>query len=310
VLLGAEALDDAGVYLLSDDLALVQSIDFFTAVVDDPFAFGQIAAANSLSDLYAMGADPITALNIIAFPEFGELGLDVLSEILRGGYDKCAEANVPIIGGHSIDDKEPKYGLAVTGTANPNRLWKKSGAQPGDSLVLTKPLGTGILATAIKGGMASEDEIQSVIKTAGALNRSAMEAAKDFDIHAATDVTGFGLINHLVEICRHSGVGALVSMETIPVLGGVREFIGQGIIPGGTTANLAFAEASLIVEPGVTEDEKIIACDAQTNGGLLLCLPQDQAEDLIQSLRERGTLAWATIGTIVPSDPPIVRLNR
>jgi len=308
VLIGADSVDDAGVYLLADDLALVQTLDFFTPITDDPYAFGQIAAANALSDVYAMGATPITALNIIAFPEKGDLGLDVLGAILRGGHDKCAEAGVPILGGHSIDDKEPKYGLSVTGTAHPARLWRKDGAKPGDKIILTKPLGTGILATAVKAGKASAEDERRMIETASALNRRAKETAENFDVHAATDVTGFGLANHLLDVVRQSGVSAVVSVGALPVLPGVRGFIEEKIIPGGTKNNLAHAAEHLVSDQGISDTDRLVACDAQTSGGLLLFVPAAQADELAEQLAKAGTLAHAIIGDVVAADCPTLRL--
>ncbi len=306
VLIGVSGADDAGVYLLSDGLALVQTVDFFTPVVDDPYEFGRIAAANALSDIYAMGATPITALNIIAFPEYGDLGLDVLAEILRGGQDKCAEAGVAIIGGHSIDDKEPKYGLAITGTVDPKAMWTKGGAKPGDVLILTKPLGTGILSTAIKYGDATSAQIDSVIQTAQTLNKDAARIAGKYGIHAATDITGFGLINHLLDICTASGVGAVVSASALPVLSGVRELIEKQVIPGGTMKNLDHAGQALITE--LPKIDQIIAADAQTSGGLLLCAPKDNARQLQRELEDFGTPASAIIGEIVESLTPSLTL--
>jgi selenide, water dikinase len=285
-------------------------VDFFTPIVDDPYAFGLIAAANALSDVYSMGAKPITALNIIAFPDGDEPGMDVLSEILRGGYDKCEEAGVVILGGHSVDDKEPKYGLAVTGTVHPDRFWTIKGAQPGDKLVLTKPLGTGILSTAIKGGKANPEQIELLIQTASALNKSAAEAAASFDIHAATDVTGFGTANHLLDLCKASDVGAEVSISALPLLSGVRELVEAKVLPGGTKRNLQHARPDLDLGPEVTETDALIFADAQTSGGLLFAVPEEQAESLRKALIDCGTLAAAIIGQITPSEAGKIRLVK
>lgn len=309
VILGVDDMDDAGVYLLREDLALVQTVDFFSPIVDDPYAFGQIAAANSLSDIYAMGAEPITALNIIAFPEGDDPGMDVLGRILLGGRDKCEEAGVPILGGHSVDDKEPKYGLAVTGIIHPDDLWSKSGARPGDKLILTKPLGTGILATAIKKGAASPDQIKAVIETASGLNKSAAEAGRKFSVHAATDVTGFGLVNHLLDICKMSKVGARINYHALPVLDGVLEFIRQDVVPGGSRRNRNHAGLKFIVNPALSDSEALVACDAQTSGGILFAVSAEQAEDFVAALIETKSLAHAVIGEITDSPEPVVRLE-
>lgn len=309
VLMGVDVADDAGVYLLHEDLALVQTVDFFTPIVDDPYAFGQIAAANSLSDVYCMGANPITALNIIAFPEGDEPGMNVLQQILRGGFDKAAEAGVAILGGHSVDDPEPKYGMAVTGIVHPKKIWSKKGARVGDRLVLTKPLGTGILATAVKKGSPKPEWVDALIRTASTLNRAGAEAAKPFNVHAATDITGFGLVNHLYEICKPSNVGAEISFGALPVLEGVPELIEADMIPGGTRTNLNFAAGFLEVETILSEVARLIASDAQTSGGILFAVPADQVDEFTAALAERGALAHAVIGEIFETDRPVVRLN-
>lgn len=309
ILVGVNAGDDAGVYLLRDDLALVQTVDFFTPIVDDPFAFGQIAAANALSDVYSMGAVPITALNLIAFPSGDEPGMEVLSAILKGSYEKAKEAGVSIIGGHSVDDKEPKYGMAVTGTVHPEKFWAKKGARPGDLLVLTKPLGTGIIATAIKKGTPDPKWVRMLIETASALNKSGADAAKDFEVHAATDVTGFGLVNHLLDICKSSGTGAVIHVSELPILDGAVDLIKSGMVPGGTKKNFDFAKDRLIIDDGVENHLQILAADAQTSGGLLLSVPKDQADDLCMALKEQGALSWAIIGEMVEADEPRLRLT-
>ena len=308
MLIGADGTDDAGVYLLTDEIALVQTVDFFTPIVDDPFMFGQIAAANSLSDVYAMGARPITALNIIAFPEKGELGLDVLSKILQGGYAKAEEAGVSILGGHSVDDPEPKFGMAITGVVHPDKIWKKSGAHPGDAILLTKPLGTGIIATGIKKGGTGPELEKVMAQTAATLNRAAAETAMAFDVHAATDVTGFGLINHLLEIIKQSRVKAMINISALPVIDGVRLLIDNGVIPGGTRRNLEFALPYLKVDEAVSESDLILAADAQTSGGLLLTVPLEQARELCAALDEAGALASAIIGRFDESDEQVLRI--
>jgi len=310
VLFGVNAVDDAGVYLIRDDLALVQSVDFFTPIVDDPFAFGQIAAANSLSDIYSMGGTPLTALNIIAFPSGDDPGMDVLAEILRGGNEKAVEGGVSVIGGHSIEDNEPKYGMAVTGAVHPDQIWSKKGACPSDLLVLTKPLGTGIIATAIKKGNPDPEWVKKLIDSAAALNKPGADAAKKFTINAATDVTGFGLVNHLGDICKASGVSAVIYAKELPVMDGVAELVKAKMIPGGTERNFDFAREHLVIENGVREFYRTIIADAQTSGGLLFSVPKDQADDFCNALREKGALSWAVIGEIVKGKNPRVRLAK
>jgi selenide,water dikinase len=294
LLVGTNTADDAGVYRLSDELALVQTVDFFTPVVDDPYWFGAIAAANALSDVYAMGGTPLTALNIVGFP-VALLPLDVLAEILRGGAEKAREAGVTLVGGHTIDDEEPKYGLAVTGTIHPDRVVTNAGARPGDRLVLTKPLGSGIATTAIKQGRASEALQDSVIALMAALNWGAAAAMIEAGAHAATDVTGFGLLGHLAEMAAGSGLAATVSAGAVPVLHGVDALAADGVVPGGTHRNLASLEGRLSVDMAVGEPLRLILGDAQTSGGLLIALPERAVEQLLDGLRRRG-LQGAVIG--------------
>ncbi|MDP7127996.1 MAG: selenide, water dikinase SelD, partial [Candidatus Marinimicrobia bacterium] len=239
VLVSFESADDAAVVRLDGDRLIVQTVDFFTPIVDDPYQFGQIAAANSLSDIYAMGGTPIFALNIVAFP-INDLPKDILTEILQGSADKALEAGITIVGGHSIDDKEPKYGLVVTGEVEEQNLVKNNGAQPGDALILTKPLGTGIIATAIKKGKADSDQIDAAVLSMSTLNKAAAEAMNGLDVHAATDVTGFGLLGHLLEMCKASNVSAEINFKNLDFLPGVRELAEKGIIPGGSKRNLDF----------------------------------------------------------------------
>ena len=296
VLLGVG--DDAGVYKIRDDLALVQTVDFFTPIVDDPVGFGMVAAANSLSDVYAMGATPLTALNIVCFPEKGPLDMGILAKILEGGYRKAGEAGVSIIGGHSVDDKEPKYGLAVTGTVHPDEILSKKGARPGDLLVLTKPLGTGVLATALKADMEPEGTDQLLIDICAFLNDKAAQAARKFGVHAVTDVTGFGLILHLLEILEASDVGARLWFDQLPLLPGVDECVDMGLVPAGTYANRDHAGERLIIDEAVTDEQVLLANDAQTSGGLLLAVPPEKAEALVAELAELGVPANAVIGKV------------
>jgi selenide,water dikinase len=295
VLVGNASADDAGVYRLSPDLALVLTVDFFTPIVDDPRTFGRIAAANSLSDIYAMGAKPLSALAIAAFPEEG-FPLSVLSEILAGGVDKAREAGIHVIGGHTVKDPEPKYGLSVTGVVHPDRIIRNSTAQPGDLLVLTKPLGTGILTTARRRDLIDDATLAPAVASMLTLNRAASEAMIEVGVSAATDVTGFGFIGHLFEMTRGSGVGAEIDSATVPLFD---EVIGlaRDCSPGGTKTNLEQALASgARFENGVSEELRLALCDAQTSGGLLIAVSEDRTERLLDELKKRGVAAAATVG--------------
>ena len=296
MLVGTCTADDAGVYRVREDLAIVQTVDFFTAVVDDPYTFGQIAAANALSDIYAMGARPITALNVIAFPE-GKMPLKVLTDILRGGLDKTLEARTSIIGGHTIKDDVPKYGLAVTGLVHPDQVLTNAGARPGDRLFLTKPIGSGIVATAIKQGRTSAEEEAEIIAVMAALNRGAADAMAGIDVHACTDVTGFGFLGHLHEMAEASGVSARVRSAAVPILDSARRHAGGGAVPGGSRANLAFVEPCVRFEDGIDEITRLLLADAQTSGGLLIAVAPGDADRLAERLRAAGVLA-AEVGEI------------
>jgi len=296
VLVGTNTADDAGVYRLSADLALVQTVDVFTPVVDEPFWFGAIAAANALSDVYAMGAAPRLALNIAAFPR-SVLSLDILGEILQGGADKCAEAGVTVIGGHTIEDPEPKYGLAVTGLVHPERVVTNAAARPGDALVLTKPLGMGVITTGIKQGRTSPETADEAIRIMAALNRGAADAMIQTGVSAATDVTGFGLLGHLHEMTRAARVRARIRLAAVPVLDEAWGLARDGTVPGGTRRNrMAVDEA--VTWDGIAEDAQVILCDAQTSGGLLIAVPESRLQRLLDALRERGTPAAAVVGEI------------
>lgn len=298
--MGIETRDDAAVYRIGDDVALVQTVDFFPPIVDDPYAFGAIAVANSLSDIYAMGGKPITALNILCYPV--DLDRDPLEQILRGGYDKAKEAGVLIVGGHTLDDAEPKYGLAVTGTVRPGAQVTNAGAKPGDILVLTKPIGTGIITTAAKKGVAEPGVLEGAIDQMMALNRPASEAMLEVGVDACTDVTGFGLIGHLASMCAGSNVGAQISLSDVPVLPGTRSLVSTGIaIPEGTYRNLHSVKAK-VRWPELTQEARILLCDAQTSGGLLLAVSPDRLGALLQSLERYGVPTRNVIGSIV-KDP-------
>jgi len=296
LLVGTNTADDAGVYRLSADTALVQTVDFFTPVVDEPYWFGAIAAANALSDVYAMGGRPLTALNIAGFP-VGTLPLDALAEILRGGGDKAREAGVTIVGGHTVDATEPTYGLSVTGLVHPDRIFTNAGARDGDLLVLTKPLGSGIATTAIKGGKASASLKDEAIALMATLNRDAAEAMVEVGAHAATDITGFGLLGHLAEMAAGSALAATVSARAVPVLSGVVELAEQGVVPGGTRRNLESLSDQLVFDPAVPEALRLVLGDAQTSGGLLIAIDPEGRPALLDGLRQRGATG-AVIGRL------------
>ena len=244
VLVGNSTADDAAVYRISDTLAIVETVDFFTPIVDDPYWYGAIAAANSLSDVYAMGGRPAFALNVVGFPRrSADTPLSFLKEILRGGAEKAKEAGIDIVGGHSIDDNEPKYGLCVTGFVHPDRIWRNVGGRPGDKLVLTKPIGTGIITTALRAGKADDQWVQSAVQSMARLNRTAAELASAVEVHACTDITGFGLLGHLREMLGQGDIGAQLTFSAIPILAGARELAVQGFVPGGTSRNQEFLEA-------------------------------------------------------------------
>lgn len=275
LLAGDQIGDDAAVYRLSESLALVQTVDFFTPVVDDPYLFGRIAAANSLSDVYAMGAAPLTALNIVGFP-IKSVPLDILAQILRGGAEKCAEAGVTVVGGHTVDDEEPKYGLAVTGTVHPDRFISGRGGRAGDLLVLTKPIGTGVIATALKAGKAASRHVDAAERWMELLNQSASRAMIDAGAHACSDITGYGLLGHLSELCRSSELAATIDAAAVPLLPGAIEYATGGFVPAGNAANQAAAEEQVRFHHSVDDTFRLLLYDPQTSGGLLVALPSDR----------------------------------
>jgi selenide, water dikinase len=303
VLVATETADDAAVYQLSPETAIVSTIDFITPVVDDPFVYGQIAAANSLSDIWAMGARPLFALNLAGFPP-DVLPPEVLGEILRGGASKAAEAGVPIIGGHTVKDDEPKYGLAVNGIVHPQRIVRNSGAKPGDVLVLTKPLGIGVITTGIKRDLASGAVAARAVEAMTALNRGAGEAMAAVGVSAATDVTGFGLLGHLREMTAGSGVSAELSFGAVPVIEGAAELAEAGCVPGGSQDNYDFLQSSgaLTWDIGLSASQRLLLADAQTSGGLLIAVPEANLERLLAALRDAQTLACAVIGRVTGPD--------
>jgi len=298
VLVGSNTCDDAGVYKLNGDVALVQTVDVFTPSVDDPYTFGQIAAANSLSDVYAMGGQPLTALSVIGFP-IETLSHRVMAQMLRGGTDKMEEAGVVVIGGHSINDKDPKFGYAVTGVVNPSRIVTNAGARPGDVLVLTKPLGVGIISFANQLGRASAAALAAASRSMTELNRAAAEAMVEVGVNAATDVTGFGLLGHLSEMVAQSGVTAELYADRVPVFDEVLDYVHQGIVPGGAERNSEYAAERVTVADDVCEEMTYILYDPQTSGGLLISVPQDRAEALVGCLRNRGVEYASVVGAVV-----------
>ncbi|BBB90607.1 selenide, water dikinase [Methylomusa anaerophila] len=296
LLVGIQSSDDAGVYKLNDDTALVQTVDFFTPIVDDPYLFGQIAAANSLSDIYAMGAKPLTAMNIVAFPICSLPG-DVLRDILRGGLDKINEAEAVMVGGHTVDDTEPKYGLSVTGLVHPDRVWTNAGAKPGDHLVLTKALGTGILATAARVGL-FEAGVQAAVNSMVLLNRTAAQVASNYGIHACTDITGFGLLGHVYEMVAASGVSVEIYSTGLPLLPAAAEAAGMGLVPGGAYANREYLNNVVSFSEAVPANIQDICFDPQTSGGLLFSLPDTEAGELVEALKAAGITRAAKIGKV------------
>ncbi len=321
MLVGFDHADDAGVYLLTPETALVQTVDFFTPIVDDPYTFGQIAATNALSDVYAMGGKPLTSLALVCFPEKGDL--EILERILAGGLSKMIEAGCTVVGGHSIRDEEMKFGYSVTGVIHPQRVLANQGAQPGDKLLFTKSLGTGVISTAIKKGVAKQEWIDAAVKSMTTLNRAAAEVilnghatADDqrpttndaFAVHALTDVTGFGLIGHAREMALASDVSLVFHSAKIAVLEGALDCIHAGYIPGGLKANRDFAECMVGYDPSVPDDIRTLLFDPQTAGGLLIAVAADDSGDLTRALQAAGVPA-VEIGQVIPRTKPLIRVT-
>jgi selenide, water dikinase len=298
VIIGLDRTDDAGVYRISDDLALIQTVDFFTPIVDDPYWFGQIAAANALSDVYAMGGTPKTAMNLVAFPA-KTMDLSILRQIIQGGVDKLKEADVVLIGGHSIEDKEIKYGLSVTGVIHPERVLAKKTLRPGDRLVLTKPLGTGIVNTAIKADMVSDELSEKVTRLMAALNRDTARIMADFNISACTDVTGFGLLGHLAEMVNGSGCSVRIFSGQVPVIHEAEDFAAMGLIPAGAYKNRDFREQMITFAETVPRTLQDLLFDPQTSGGLLISVDGVHCIDLVSALKKGGIADAARIGDVV-----------
>lgn len=296
VLVGFDTADDAGVYKISDDLALVQTVDFFTPMVDDPYTFGQVAATNALSDVYAMGGTPHTALAMVCFPESADL--EILEQIMQGGMSKMIEAGCSVVGGHSVKDPEIKFGYAVTGSVHPDKVFKNAAARPGDVLVFTKAIGTGVISTALKRGIAEEAWVAGATRSMTTLNRVAGEVGRRFDVHAATDVTGFGLLGHLREMALGAKVGIELESAKVPLLEGALDAVRRGAIPGGLNANRDFVESCAMFNDGIDEDLKTLLFDPQTAGGLVFSLAPDEAGKLEAALRDAGVAYAARIGRV------------
>ena len=307
LLVGRETSDDAGVYQLTDSIALIQTIDYFTPVVDDPYMFGQIAAANALSDVYAMGGKPKTALNMVGYP-VKKLGGEMLAEILRGGNDKIKEAGAVLVGGHSIDDQEPKYGLSVTGIVHPDKFWKNVGAKPGEVLVITKPIGVGILTTGIKRGAVTPEQEKTVTETMAMLNKQAAEVLSDFTPSAVTDVTGFGLLGHGSEMASGSNVTLVIHYHKVPILDGALQLAKDGVVPGGSKSNHKWLEKDVNYQD-ILPEEQIILCDAITSGGLLVSINTEDAEKYVQALKAAGQESWI-IGEVVEKQDKLITVKR
>ena len=305
LLVGVATRDDAAVYRISDDVALIQTLDFFPPIVDDSYWYGAIAVANSLSDVYAMGGRPIVAMNILCWPP--DIDRSLLTLVMRGGFDKASEAGVLIVGGHSIQDQEPKYGLSVTGVVTPGEQVSNIGAEPGDVLVLTKPIGTGIITTAAKAQNASQEVIDLAISTMARLNRDASEAMLAVGAHSCTDVTGFGLLGHLRGMVDGSQVTAVINASSVPVLEGTWELLQQGNVAGGTQKNLQALEDEVAWGPNVSIETKVLLCDAQTSGGLLIALPSDKVDSLTRDLSSRGVES-AVIGEMISREDSGIRV--
>jgi len=301
VLIGFDTADDAGVYRLSDDLALVQTVDFFTPIVDDPFTFGAIAAANSLSDVYAMGGKPVSALSIVAFPGNGDV--QILADIMRGGLEKMREAGCAVLGGHSVNDPEIKFGYAVTGTIHPDQIKANSGARPGDALIFTKALGTGVIGTALKRGIATEASVRAAAASMLELNRAACETMLRFDVHGCTDVTGFGFLGHAREMALASGVTLEIHVQDVPLLPGAIAAVHAGAIPGGLKNNKEFVSCAVEIGDNIDPAVLELLYDPQTSGGLLIALSHSDAAALLNALPSA-----IQVGRVTPRDNKSLRL--
>ncbi len=306
--MGTETSDDAGVFRLRPDLAIVNTVDFFTPIVDDPYTFGQIAAANALSDVYAMGGEPKTAMNIVCFPK-GKLDMRVLGEVLKGGADKAHEADVTIVGGHSIIDPEIKYGMAITGVIHPDKILRNVGVQVGDALILTKPLGTGIITTALKKkGKAVKGALQEAVASMSELNRTASKVMRGYPVHACSDVTGFGLLGHALEMASGSGVTVILESAKMPLLPRARHLAEKGYLTGGCKRNREYLQDKITVEPSIRDGLVELAFDPQTSGGLLIAVPQKSAPKLVADLQAAGLKSASALGYATSLQKAWVRL--
>jgi selenide,water dikinase len=298
LIVGLDRADDAGVYKISDDLALIQTVDFFTPIVDDPYWFGQIAAANALSDVYAMGGVPKTAMNLVAFPA-KDMDISVLRRIIEGGLHKMREAGVVLVGGHTVEDQELKYGLSVTGFIHPDRVLTKKNLKAGDLLILTKRLGTGIIGTAIKGALASQEITDKVTRAMATLNKDAAEVMVDYPVHACTDITGFGFLGHLAEMVSGSGFGVRIKADSVPVYPEALEYAAMGLVPAGAYKNRDFRLFMVDFAPSVDRVLQDVLFDPQTSGGLLICVAPEKAEDLLKALKTKGVQDAALVGEVI-----------
>jgi selenide,water dikinase len=309
ILVDIDTHDDAGVYRVNDELALVLTTDFFPPVCSDPYEFGQIAAANSISDVYAMGGDPVLALNIMMFPA-AKLPLEAYAEILKGGFDKATEAGVRIIGGHTIDDFPPKYGLAVVGYIHPKKIITNAGAEAGDSLILTKPVGTGIIIAGQRLGIAKENDIDEAKRYMKLLNNKGAEIMKKYNVRGATDVTGYGLAGHALKMAKASKVSVIISMKKVPLIGNVYNLVDEGCIPGASFRNQEYAESDMETAPDLDYNLRMTAFDAQTSGGLLFCAKPDKADKILSELRNSGLEDSEVIGYLAEPMEKYLYLNN
>ncbi len=298
ILVDIDTHDDAGVYRVNDELALVLTTDFFPPVCSDPYEFGQIAAANSISDVYAMGGTPVVALNIMMFPA-GKLPMEAYAEILKGGFDKASEAGLRIIGGHTIDDYPPKYGLAVVGYVHPQKIITNSGAIPGDSLILTKPVGTGVILAGQRLGLTGKNDVPEALRQMKLLNRSGADVMKKFNVRGATDITGFGLAGHVLKMAKASNVTIVLNMTSVPLIGDTYRLLDEGCIPGASFRNLDYAEKDTMFDKDLDYNLKMAAFDAQTSGGLLISVPQNSEEEFMESLKESGITTASVVGKVL-----------
>jgi len=308
LIVGLDRADDAGVYKINDELAIIQTVDFFTPIVDDPYWFGQIAAANALSDVYAMGGVPKTAMNLVAFP-VKDMDISILRQIIQGGLDKMTEAGVVLVGGHSVEDKELKYGLSVTGFVHPDRVLIKKNLQSGDRLILTKPLGTGIINTAIKGGLASPEIIGTVTQLMATLNRDAAEVMRNYPVSACTDITGFGFLGHLSEMVQDSGLGILIQADKVPILHEALQYAGMGMVPAGAFKNREFYECGVEFATSVNQLIQDLFFDPQTSGGLLISVGREKANGLLEDLKGKDIQDAAIVGEVVPGPKEKIKVH-